>query len=158
MPRDFDTWNTRENFLSQNPRKASQERFLFLYLVYAYYWRQICSNQWSKLSPKLRSWAPLLVYDATVPELNNFQQLKLSLSAHGKFGVVRNQQATNQAASYHLTRKKQRLIKISMLWLLLWTKVELWNIVFTTIQTQHSNVDVVISVLIRNIIANIFFM
>ena len=66
LPRDFDTWNTRENFLSQNPRKASQERFLLVYLVFTCYWRQICSTQLSKPSPKLRSWAPLLVYDATV--------------------------------------------------------------------------------------------
>ena len=66
MPRDFDTWNTRENFLSQNPRKASQERFLLVYLVFTCYWRQICSTQLSKPSPKLRSWAPLLVHDATV--------------------------------------------------------------------------------------------
>ena len=60
MPRDFDTWNTRENFLSQNPRKASQERLLLVYLVFTCYWRQICYTQLSKPSPKLRSWAPLL--------------------------------------------------------------------------------------------------
>ena len=65
MPRYFDTWNTCENFLSQNP-KASQERFLLVYLVFACNWRQICSTQLSKPSPKLRSWAPLLVFDATV--------------------------------------------------------------------------------------------
>ena len=76
MPCDFDTWNTRENFLSQNPRKASQERFLLVYLVFTCYWRQICYTQLSKPSPKLRSWAPLLVYDATV--LTNFP-LKLSM-------------------------------------------------------------------------------
>ena len=53
-------------FLSQNPRKASQERFLLVYLVFTCYWRQICYIQLSKPSPKLRSWAPLLVHDATV--------------------------------------------------------------------------------------------
>ena len=66
MTRDFDTWNTRENFLSQNPRKASQERFLLVYLVFTCYWRQICCTHLSKPSSKLRSWAPLLVHDATV--------------------------------------------------------------------------------------------
>ena len=72
MPRDFDTWNTRENFLSQNPRKAFQERFLLVYLVFTCHWRQICYTQLSKPSTKLRSWAPLLVYDATVQVTNVF--------------------------------------------------------------------------------------
>ena len=66
MPRDFDTWNTRENFLSQIPRKAFQERLILVYLVFTCYWRQICYTQLSKPSPNLRSWAPLLIYDATV--------------------------------------------------------------------------------------------
>ena len=66
MPRDFDMWNTREKNLSQSPRKAFQERLMLVYLVFTCYWRQICCTQLSKPSPKLRSWAPLLVYDATV--------------------------------------------------------------------------------------------
>ena len=66
LPRDFDTWNTREKNLSQSPRKAFQERLMFVYLVFTCYWRQICYTQLSKPSPILRSWAPLIVYDATV--------------------------------------------------------------------------------------------
>ena len=66
LPHDFDTWNTCEKNLSQSPRKAFQERLMLVYLVFTCYWRQICYTQLSKPSPKLKSWAPLLVYDATV--------------------------------------------------------------------------------------------
>ena len=66
LPRDFATWNTCEKNLSQSPRKAFQGRFMLVYLVFTCYWRQICYTQLSKPRPKLRSWAPLLVYDATV--------------------------------------------------------------------------------------------
>ena len=70
MPCDFDMWNTHEKIFSQSPRKAFQEMLMLVYLVFKCYWWQICYTQLSKPSPKLRSWAPLLVYDATVTLTN----------------------------------------------------------------------------------------
>ena len=55
-----------------------------VYLVFKCYRRQICYTQLSKPSPKLRSWAPVLVHDATVkkfkvcsPRNNIFSSLKI---------------------------------------------------------------------------------
>jgi len=76
LPRDFDTWNTREKNFSQSPRKAFQKRHMLVYLVFTCYWRQICCTQLSKPSSKLRSWAPLLVYDATVVSALYFNSFK----------------------------------------------------------------------------------
>ena len=87
MPCDFDTWNTHENFLSQNPRKASQERFLLEYSIFTCYWRQICYTQLRKPSPKLRSWAPLLVYDATVSHIS--AKIWSNCVCRGRFENVR---------------------------------------------------------------------
>ena len=118
LPRDFDTWNTREKNLSQSPRKAFQERLILVYLVFTCYWRQICSTQLSKPSPNLRSWAPLLIYDATVIyKSSTIYYSDICTTSQKRFQVVK----ADQLANGH--RRFGKILKV-------WKKFSRDNLIF----------------------------
>ena len=116
MPRDFDTWNTREKNFSQSPRKAFQERLMLVYLVFTCYWKQICCIKLSKPSPKLRSWATLLVYDATVLPKDISQCLSFFLKA----SLIKH-----SLCRYLMQTAPFYLIKMTVIWVPTYSKLRM---------------------------------